>query len=526
MFNFLLALVASGSTFLAEWIFHFTQGSKALVPLEKYFATFVILLIFSCIKNRAWRFISVNFILVLSFFQMLHVSYYGMPVYPNAFWLLFAEMGEVLGTVKEDLGLFIIPVLISIPLISFNYWLNRRLDLKLKKIPWLQFLFIFYFCYNPLRTFVTDNKWGRQPSTEEFMGMNFYLSSSYFLGKILPYKLRPKAVSQKKLDIVFNPTSKFPGRIVLVWGESLSANHLSLLGYKKNTTPFLDKLKQDPHFKYFRGISSGVSTDISTAYFFNNTFGFYGAADVRAGSKCLFKLAKDNNISTIFYSTQSQQQLRYITNSICPKNIDVYKNLEDLDPGYLDENKADDRLSIKALDEVKMDHGFYVLHQRGNHSPYNLRYPKEFEVFKPTGQYKPDRIIHYDNAVLFFDAFMQKLIQKIKTSKIPTIIIYLSDHGEGLGEEGVWGHAALKRPSIEIPVLVYLHKADDFAPKFQRNPTQLDVSLYLSQLLGYQTKLDYLKNYIIFGNDLDGFAGYLETEWSEGKLIQIKRRNL
>jgi len=466
-------------------------------------------------------------ILFLSFFQMMHISFYGMPVYPSAIYLLFTQMHEVTGTLFNELQLFIRPSLIVVTGLIIIYFTNKIFPPK-QTNPVIGIFFILYLIYNPVRTYLTGNTWGRQPSTQELMGVNIYLSSSYFLGKILPYKLSSKNQIDKKDSVTYEKIDSFKGNIIFVIGESLSSNHLSLFDYPLNTTPYLKSLKDDANFFAHRAISSGVSTDIAVGFLMNNTFGLSGQNDIILGNHCLFKLAKKSGFETTFYSSQSQEQLRYITNSICPKSIDHYQNIKDLDPDILNVNAADDDHLLKYIDEdLKTSQHFYILHQRGSHSPYHLRYKEENKFFDSTGVYKKDRLNHYNNSVVEFDQFMKKLIDKIKLSPIPTIMIYVSDHGEALGVDGIWGHAALKKPSIEIPLLIYKHKTD-LELNFSKVPTHLEVSLFISKLLGHKSNIEFpLKNYQILGNDMDGFAGYLDLKFNEeGEIESMKRMDL
>ncbi len=353
---------------------------------------------------------------------------------------------------------------------------------------------------------------------------------SYFFGRIFPAKIiGNKNKNYYKPQVKFSKANHFDGNIILVLGESLSSNHMSLFGYNKNTTPFLNSLKENQNFFYTEAISSGVSTDVSIALFMNSSYGLRGSEDVFAGKRCLFSLAKKNNFINHFYSSQSQQQLRYITNSICLKSIDHYKSLDTISPELENPNKADDKTLIDLLpvDDKESNH-FYILHQRGSHSPYKLRYEKE--VFPITGNKRKDRVAHYDNSVVEFDLFMKKLDTKVSQYKKPTLIIYLSDHGEGLGEENVWGHAALKKPSIQIPFFIIQKNLNQNIHKnFGDTPTHFNISLYISKLLGFDAG-SMIKappsNYQILGNDLDGFAGYLEVNFSDNKFPSIKRKDI
>lgn len=519
MNRILLTVITFLCVILTEKIFCYKMEIDHLLPLEKYIGAFIAFFLITYVKNRKIRLILLLLIPILSYFQMVHLSYYGVPVYPSAIYLMFFQVEEIFGTVKEDYQIFILPMTLTLISVATIVLAHKKLKLE-RSIKWLHWVLIFYLFYNPARTFVTGNTWGRQPSTQEMMGMNIYLSVSYFLGRILPDKLLGnKNKNYEKFPMSFEQVESFDGNIIFVIGESLSANHISALDYKRDTTPFLRKLKieQDPSFHISYGISSGVSTDIAVAFVVNNTFGLQGQEDILGGKKCLFKFAKDAGFKTSFYSSQSQQQLRYITNSLCLKYVDQYKNLKNLDPNYIDENAADDKLLLQHFEEDFADKNkrFYVLHQRGSHSPYNLRYPETQRPFALSGDYRKDRVNHYDNTVYEFDRFMESLITKVQKLDMPTIILYISDHGEGLGENGVWGHAVLKKPSFSIPFIAYYHQVENNFT-FTNEPTHLEVTLFLSKLLGQKSDVEFpLKKYTILGNDMDGFSGSVDVKFDK-----------
>jgi lipid A ethanolaminephosphotransferase len=93
---------------------------------------------------------------------------------------------------------------------------------------------------------------------------------------------------------------------------------------------------------------------------------------------------------------------------------------------------------------------FIILHQMGNHGPaYYRRYPKKFEKFTPVcktnqlEQCTSEEINNaYDNAILYTDYFLSKTIKLLKDNNaaFETALFYISDHGESLGESGLYLH--------------------------------------------------------------------------------------
>jgi len=117
-----------------------------------------------------------------------------------------------------------------------------------------------------------------------------------------------------------------------------------------------------------------------------------------------------------------------------------------------------------------------VLHQMGNHGPaYYKRYPKEFERFTPVCKTnelekcsKEEIGNAYDNAILYTDHFLSeviKLLQKYERDH-ETAMLYVSDHGESLGEYGVYLHGApfaiAPRTQVHVPAIAWVGENFDY----------------------------------------------------------------
>jgi len=122
-----------------------------------------------------------------------------------------------------------------------------------------------------------------------------------------------------------------------------------------------------------------------------------------------------------------------------------------------------------------------VLHMLGSHGPaYFRRYPPEQEVFKPAcrtanfADCSQQEIINvYDNSILYTDKILAELIDllKSKEDQFASSMIYMSDHGESLGEKGLYLHAMpyfiAPREQTTIPFISW------FSPDFmQENQLQ------------------------------------------------------
>jgi lipid A ethanolaminephosphotransferase len=117
-----------------------------------------------------------------------------------------------------------------------------------------------------------------------------------------------------------------------------------------------------------------------------------------------------------------------------------------------------------------------VLHQMGNHGPeYYRRFPKEFEKFTPmcmTGELQDcsqEEIGNsYDNAILYTDYFLSNVIDLLKKydETHATTMLYVSDHGESLGENGFYLHAApyliAPKEQTHVPAIMWMGKNFDY----------------------------------------------------------------
>lgn len=525
-----LALIVAVMTIAQDSLFHVMadiQPSK--LPLEKYLILLGFLLLAAFIKNRFWRFAFLSFVIFANFFQMAHLSYFGTQILPIEIYLLFTQTGEIQGTLLVEFQHILLPLALTIIPMTAIFWLAKRLGPR-KTLPGLHWLFIFYLLYNPVRTFVTGNTWGRQPSHNEMAGMNAYLSLSYFLGRVLPEKVftKKKETSENISHLLqLSPGEKKPSwdHVIFILGESLTPHHMSLFGYKRPTTPYLDSLKENSNFYSEIGLSSGVSTDIALAFLLNMTYGLAGSQKIAKGNHCLLKLAKERGYKTHFLSIQSAQQLRYIAPYVCPGSLDEYKGMEEVAPETKDHLAARDRDLLRELPELltTRDSQFIILHQRGSHAPWERRSTDEARSFP-----HDSAVNFYDNSVVEFDLFFRDLNEMLSKSSRKILLVYVSDHGEALGEEGLWGHGALHRYAYEVPIIIESFNSP-LPENLKRLPkffTHYNLSLFLAQEMGFDInqKFDSLpQDYLILGNDIDGFAGALKVKFTEDS-YEIEKR--
>lgn len=251
--------------------------------------------------------------------------------------------------------------------------------------------------------------------------------------------------------------------VIFVVGETVRADHWGLNGYTRDTTPLL---RQERVINFPDFWSCGTSTAISVPCMFSNlnhsdfdkneAGQTDNALDIlhRAGVSVLWR---DNNSS----SKGVADRLPYQNFRTPERNI-ACDEIECRDEGML--------VGLQEFIDKQDSDILIVLHQMGNHGPsYYKRYPKAFEHFKPAcktndlGSCTQEQIVNaYDNAIRYTDYFLAKVIELLKrnTDKFETAMLYASDHGESLGEYGMYLHGApyflAPESQRHVPTVVWL----------------------------------------------------------------------
>jgi lipid A ethanolaminephosphotransferase len=136
-----------------------------------------------------------------------------------------------------------------------------------------------------------------------------------------------------------------------------------------------------------------------------------------------------------------------------------------------------DEVLLQGLEERLRGPGaakrLIVLHQSGSHGPlYSSRYPKRFDVFRPAcrtvdlGKCGPGELLNaYDNTILFTDYLLDRVITMLKAlGDQEAVMVYVSDHGESLGEQGLYLHGTpyFMAPDVQTQVPFIVWASDAF----------------------------------------------------------------
>jgi lipid A ethanolaminephosphotransferase len=230
---------------------------------------------------------------------------------------------------------------------------------------------------------------------------------------------------------------------VLVLGETARAANFALDGYPRPTNPYLSR---ESVFSFTNVYSCGTATAASVPCMFSGFSRESYDPDKAEYTENVLDVLSHAGVKVLWRNN----------NDGC-KNVCRRVSSEDLSHLKL----ADLCRAEECYDEVLLYHlqayvdaltsnGVIVLHQKGSHGPgYHLRHPPSFKVFSPECHQAnlkdctPQEVINaYDNTIVYTDYFLEKVIQFLKknAAQYDTALLYVSDHGESLGENNVYLH--------------------------------------------------------------------------------------
>jgi lipid A ethanolaminephosphotransferase len=265
-----------------------------------------------------------------------------------------------------------------------------------------------------------------------------------------------------------------PPIVLLVLGETARSGNFSINGYARETTP---ELVREGALSFRNAWSCGTSTAASVPCMFSNRAAarFEDQSGPREG---LMDVLQRAGLAVLWIDNQSgckgvcdriphTDTASTHDGSMCPSD-------ECLDGVMLD--GLNER--IAALDFNRVARGLViVMHQMGSHGPaYFRRSPAELKRFLPEctsaalNDCSRESLVNaYDNSIVYTDHFLGQAIGWLKkqSAHADTAMIYVSDHGESLGENNLYLHGMpyAIAPAVQkhIPWVTWV------SPEFQRS---------------------------------------------------------
>ncbi len=416
-----------------------------LLAIFLFVTNFLLLLPISFLSAKLSKF------LVIILFNINAVAFYFMHTYSVV--LSRAMINNIFNTnLDEATGLFSISAVV--------YWLifgviPSIVIFKIKLTPirikafFIQILIaILVFASVGYGTFL---QWEGFFNRNQKMLGGLLLPWSYVINTPRYFKEHKKSQKQILLpnaSLKNNEKSLF----VLVIGESSSRANYSLYGYQKDTNPQLAKI--------------------------NNLVPYYAQScdtNTIAGVKCILEYKPTNEyyepLPSYLYRTGVDVIWRTVNDGEPKLKITEYQNQPYLAKKCQGKNCAYDEVILSDLEkqiaDSKADKMLLVLHLNPSHGTrYDKKYPPEFEKFTPVCHQNPKSCDKkpltnsYDNTIVYTDYLLAELIHKLeKINDRKVAMLYVSDHGESLGENGVYLHGtemdiAPKR-QYQVPFMVW-----------------------------------------------------------------------
>lgn len=495
LFNFILSLYIFFMNYFSMLNFLSSKINDYVFLLISYAIFF--LLIFLAINILCFfRFFAYFFyvLLVISTgFAMYFVSTYGVVIDTIMIHSLFAtDIKEANDFLSWHFFVFIF-LSVVLPLILLKF---LRIKANCKKSQLLMILIntialagILFASSKTLIPFLRANDIIR------YYNVPFYqFYSSYKLAKM--YFTPKKELQKISLDAKMNDDN-VSKTFILVVGETARAKNYSLGGYTKNDTNFYTK---DLGVHYFSNFSS---CGTATAQSLPCMFSIHNRVDFSKTENYENVLSVLNRFIDVHWLDNNTGGCKGVCNGI--KSIIKAKDYD----GWLVDSASE------LLANKKDKNTLIIVHLQGSHGPsYYLRYPKEFEKFKPICntnklQECSEEALYntYDNTLLYTDYLISKLIKLLeKDNADKKALFYLSDHGESLGENGFYLHGMpyylAPKEQIQIPAILWMNYE-----YVNKNKLAFDLSQdnLFSTLLGFfniSTK-DYKNNYDLFNDNLE-----------------------
>lgn len=253
--------------------------------------------------------------------------------------------------------------------------------------------------------------------------------------------------------------------VVVVLGESTRGDHLGINGYNKNTTPMLSQIKELYSFKDATSCDTLTKNSLDCLA----TPMQHSQKDRIVHQSSFGEIFHTLGFKTEIYSLQTLNEFYHFLQY--DKLISKYAILDTQPTGAKDISLMP--YMQEAISTHKDGKKLIILHTIGSHQTYADRITPKQEIFKPSCK-NPDvaKCTHqeltnaYDNTIIGVDYLLMSTINQLKDKK--AILIYLSDHGESLGENGNYFHGKpLKiapKEQFSIPFIVW------FSDKYKATP--------------------------------------------------------
>lgn len=447
-------------------VYHKSGFKYLMMAIKGSFATTALFLvayfIFRTAFKKKYKIILGTLVLINFFFYSLEFAVYinfGTQITPELLYILFeTNKNETLEFLKSYSNWKLVIILI--------YWIGGLLYFNLNKVKNLAILSIA----------LLGITFGMIKSSN--LEASFYLKNTHIIKSIgrsiSRYRSEMNDIETfyKNFDEKFKKmkveTDKKEAVYVMVIGESLSKYHSEVYGYPREDQPYLTEEKNKDNLILFNDV-------VSPHHFTRETLKKLVTTQAHdskvkfAEAENIIDIMKKAGFKTYWLSNQEDFAYRGAGLSSVSQRADVTKFTES---SFSDtKEKLLDEALLPLIDDAFKDNApkkFIIIHLFGSHLGYNQRYPKEFRKFdlseKPDCftelQKKNHEVLnHYDNSVYYNDYMLKNIIEKLKADSRESYLLYLSDHGQSLGDKvEFFGNQDPRKDvrGVEVPFMIWV----------------------------------------------------------------------
>jgi len=482
--------------YLASPYYNLEGIAKSLVFLSSYLAVVLLIWVSLLSKSRvAWFLIAVilfvfNF---LDIFIQLAANSRGFTKYEYSITLAeYKSYKNMAVFMMDGIRAFAISLFFVLGL----FFIRRNINIKSISIRNLFFVVLLVFgVVFGAKQWVYYIKYPSYPAIVKipFIIFDYHLNKKDEIPRVLNKDIIPYKKSGDE-------------NIVWVIDESIGGNYLSINGFDKDTTPYLESLVNSKNM-----VNYGVVNSVANCSATSNLMMRIGLSSHTKGAEknhiqtriklpTIYQYAKRAGYTTWLFDSQADQG--QIQNYLTPYDMQSLDHFITLDTRTDDIGR--DLIHLDNISGVlkKSEGGknFIVFVKDGAHWPYLWRYPKNKEIFKPvqasiyeekTLKKKANLINTYSNVIRFtVDDFFKKYMGMVDIDK--TILFYTSDHGQNLLEEpkSPLTHCSMLKDApnseAEVPLIIFgKNIVKRFIVKKSRMYSQYQIFPTILSLMGY-----------------------------------------
>ena len=252
-------------------------------------------------------------------------------------------------------------------------------------------------------------------------------------------------------------SSKFDkGIFALIIGESETRNHMSAYGYPKQTTPWLEEIKNNDNVILFDNAYSNHTHTVPTLTYALSSQNQYNNQDLNQALSVL-EVAKAAGFEVYWISNQPKESVFLTPLSVISSTADHQVWLNSAIGNKLSTEYYDEKI-IEVLEHIQPNpKSLIIIHLMGSHGAYRDRYPAQFQKFTDGTKL----VNTYDNSILYTDFVLKGITQALMKNKNFQALVYFSDHGDD--PDNKLGHESSRFTFEMSRIPLFLIASNDFA---------------------------------------------------------------